>query len=170
MKQLLFGIILIVSFAIMTLFLSHAPITLVNGGDSLLTVAIRYVSTRDEVCRKATEEEKAKMLAHMRREEICERERKDSRVKLWVDGKEILNQQVKPLGLRSDGLSVLLHSFPVKSGDHEVKVSLQEDKIVSQSNVKENEIAEFSQEMNFKKNKRYLVEYQKEVGFKFFFN
>lgn len=163
MKRMLCAFFLIVAFAVSVLFFSHTPVTLANIGDSFLTLAVRYVSNREEVCRKATEEEKSKMLPHMRREEICERERKESQIKLWVDGKEILSQEVKPLGLRSDGLSVLLHTFPMSAGKHLIQVSLGEEK---GEDLKE--VSKFSEEINFEKNRRYLVEYQKDLGFKLF--
>ena len=168
MKRLLFAFFLIAGFAVFTLFLSHMPVTLAYIGDSFLTVAVRYVSGREEVCRKATEEEKSKMRPHMRREEICERERKESRIKLWVDGKEILNQEVKPLGLRSDGLSVLLHTFPMNAGKHLIQVSLGEEEGQERKEKDLKEVSKYSEEINFEKNKRYLIEYQKEVGFKLF--
>lgn len=167
MKRLYSILILILVFGGTTLLLSHMSVALVNSSESFLTVAIRYVSKTEELCRKTTEEEKAKMLAHMRREEICERERKDSRVKLWVDGQEIFSQQVIPLGFRSDGLSVLLHSFPLKSGTHQIRVALEQE-LGAKSDSNDKNIAEFSREINFEKNKRYLVEYQKDIGFKLF--
>lgn len=160
MRRIFTILILGVGFGLMLLFLSRMPLAFHTSQDSLLTLAIRYVSQSDELCRKATEEEKAKMLPHMRREEICERERKESRVVLSLDGAEIFSQQVKPLGFRADGLSVLLHNFPVTVGEHEVKVELR--KIEGET------ISSFEQRIYFDPHKRYLVEYQKDRGFELF--
>lgn len=144
---------------------SRARVRINASGDALLTLAVRYVSQSEEVCRKASEEEKAKMLPHMRREEICERGKKESRVRLWVDGKEALDERVKPLGLRSDGVSVLLHSYPLTAGAHPVRVTLEQ---VKSSEGGSEGIAEFSQEIKFEGNRRYLIEYQSEAGFRLF--
>lgn len=160
MRRIFTLLILSISFGAVILFFSRIKLNFDTSQVSLLTLAIRYVSESEELCRKASEEEKLKMLPHMRRDEICERERKKSLVHLVVDGNELYVKQLQPLGFRSDGLSVLLHTIPMLTGEHRVEISLK--------SIQGEAISTFSENIFFENNRRYLVDYQKGKGFELY--
>ncbi|MBI2390259.1 MAG: hydrogenase iron-sulfur subunit [Deltaproteobacteria bacterium] len=89
-----------------------------------LVVSFKHPGRTGEHCRRVTEEEKAKMPPHMRRDEICERGRAAVRLRVEVDGQERWRSSYAPQGLRGDGPSIALETLGIQAGEHRVVVSL----------------------------------------------
>jgi hypothetical protein len=136
------------------LFLSRLPIHLNYAGDSELLFTFRNAPKSDVKCRPATPEEKARMLPHMRREEICDRARPSTRVQVLVNGAPRLDKTFLPLGLSSDLMSIGMESIPVDPGTHQIDIE-----------VRDTETHTFSRSLPFQKDSRTLVEFLPEKGF-----
>jgi hypothetical protein len=100
----------------------HAP----AGTSSELVVSFKHAGTLGEHCRDVSEEEKAKLPVHMRRDRICDRGRAAVRLRVEVDGVPVVERAYAPAGIWSDGNSVAVEAIPIAPGEHDVRVSIGE--------------------------------------------
>lgn len=103
---------------------AESPRPLPPAPRSELVVSFKHPGVAGENCRKVSEEEKAAMPVHMRRDEICERGRAQVRLKVAVDGAQVLEKSYAPRGLSSDGNSMGIETLPLAPGKHRVEVWL----------------------------------------------
>lgn len=89
-----------------------------------LVLSMKYRPKVEELCRPATEEEKAKMMRHMKSDTICERSRPDVNVRVSVGPSVVHQATYEPHGLASDGPSFALIKIPVGEGEHQVKIEV----------------------------------------------
>lgn len=141
---------------------SHLPFQMARESESQLTVSFRIVPEANLHCHKATEEEKAKMLPHMRRDEICERARALTRMRVTMDGKEALDKTFKPIGLQSDGIVVALETLNQTAGEHDVRIEIKDSTKAGDWDYR------FERKMTFREGYRALVEFQRDKGFQIY--
>lgn len=91
---------------------------------SRLVVTFKHPGEISEECRQVTEEENAAKPAHMRRPEVCERQRSPVRLQIHIDGQRQLERTLTPTGLWQDGSSLALERIDVEPGVHEVIVRI----------------------------------------------
>jgi ferredoxin/coenzyme F420-reducing hydrogenase delta subunit len=91
---------------------------------SELVVTFKHPGQIGEDCRILTEEEKAALPVHMRKDKICDRRRADVRMRVAIDGTPVLEQAYAPKGIWGDGNSVAVERIPIAPGIHEVSVSI----------------------------------------------
>lgn len=159
LKRLLAQISLVLVFGVGFLFLSRMTFFMSQQEGSAMIVAFRSAANANLVCRTTTPEELAKMLPHMRQERICERTRPKTRMRITMDGHELLDRVYKPLGLNSDGVTVAFETLPVAIGQHEILVQIKDTEAGTAWNY------EFSKRFEFVRDRRYLVEFKKDKGF-----
>ncbi|MCO5113427.1 MAG: cytochrome b N-terminal domain-containing protein [Bdellovibrionaceae bacterium] len=128
---------LIVSLGLVFLI---AGLTRIPGGageeEGLLRVSIRLVGQNEKSCQEPSAEEMAKLPIHMRATEVCTYRALSYQLKLSIDGKEHLNEQVHPGGLRRDRPIYVNHEIKVATGVRDVQFSMepidsQDESIVS---------------------------------------
>ena len=116
------GAVLATFISAIVLLGSDLPSTLVPDETPEVVVSMKYRPEAAELCRPATEAEKAQMLKHMRRETICERQKPDARLEIVIDG-DVKHSATYPAhGLSSDGPSFAVVRIPVEPGEHDVRV------------------------------------------------
>lgn len=91
---------------------------------SELVVTFKHPGSIGENCRQVSEEEKARMPVHMRRDKLCERRRSDVRLRVAVDGNTVVERSYAPAGVWSDGNSVAVERVPLAPGEHLVSVAI----------------------------------------------
>jgi ferredoxin len=91
---------------------------------SELVVTFTHPGAVGEHCHVLSEEEKAKLPPHMRRDQICERRRAPVRLRVRVDGQLRVQRAYPPSGLWGDGNSVAIERIPVSPGEHDVEVAI----------------------------------------------
>ncbi len=89
-----------------------------------LVVSFKHPGRLSERCRVPTPEENARVPVHMRRDRICERGRSPVRMRVTVDGAEVLARSYAPRGLHRDEASVVLERIAVPAGDHAVRLEI----------------------------------------------
>jgi ferredoxin/coenzyme F420-reducing hydrogenase delta subunit len=92
-----------------------------------LVVSFKHPGKREENCRVRTDEELAKLPPHMRQRQVCDRGRVPVRLRVLLDGKEVLMRAYAPRGIWGDGNSVAVERIPVAAGTHEVSVSIGDE-------------------------------------------
>lgn len=93
---------------------------------SELVVSFKHPGVLGENCRVLSEEEKAKLPPHMRRDTICDRGRAPVRLRVELDGKPVIERAYAPAGIWGDGESVAVERLPVTPGEHDVRVAIGE--------------------------------------------
>ncbi|MBX3039074.1 MAG: cytochrome b N-terminal domain-containing protein [Bdellovibrionaceae bacterium] len=91
----------------------------------LLRLNIRLVGQTEKTCRPPSAEETAKLPLHMRAAEICSYRSLSYRMKLNIDGKEILDEPVHPGGLKRDRPLYVSRDIEVDSGTHRIEFSME---------------------------------------------
>jgi coenzyme F420-reducing hydrogenase delta subunit/Pyruvate/2-oxoacid:ferredoxin oxidoreductase delta subunit len=89
-----------------------------------LIVSFKAAGKAAERCRKPTEAELAKLPRHMRPKQICERRRSNVRMKVFVDGKQLVDKSYEPHGVWHDGNSVAIERLVATEGVHDVRVEI----------------------------------------------
>lgn len=95
-------------------------------GGSELVVSFKHPGQSGQHCRKVSEEEKAKLPVHMRQDQICERGRASVKLRVVVDGANVLERSYPPRGLSSDGNSIALERLALSPGEHRVSIALDD--------------------------------------------
>ncbi len=90
--------------------------------NALLRLSWRTQGMSIEDCRTLTEEELARIPAHMRRAEECVGTIVDYELVLEVDGLALVVDTVGPSGARHDRPVYVFQDFPVEPGNHSVSV------------------------------------------------
>jgi len=89
-----------------------------------LVVSFKHPGQTAQQCRPLTEEEIRARPAHMRPKEICTRQRATVRMRISLDGNEIVNRSYEPRGVWKDGNSIAIERFAVPEGEHRVRVEI----------------------------------------------
>lgn len=100
------------------------PHRVAGPASSELVVTFKHPGSISENCRTLSNEEKARMPVHMRRNEICERRRSDVRLRVAVDGDTVVERAYAPAGVWSDGNSVAVERIALAPGEHRVSVAI----------------------------------------------
>lgn len=103
--------------------LSRVPITAVKSEDAELRLAWRYRSERVRECRTRTAEELAKLPAHMRMAQDCERRVRPYVLDVVVDGRPAARDTVRAAGAQSDRPLVVFRRISLAPGRHETRVT-----------------------------------------------
>lgn len=91
---------------------------------SELVVSFKHSGGLSENCRDLSEEEKAALPAHMRRDRVCDRARNDIRLRVEVDGAAVIETVYPPTGVWGDGTSVGIERIALEPGEYDVRVSI----------------------------------------------
>lgn len=102
--------------------LTRVPVSLHGDDEALLRLSWRLDGAVLRDCRAPSAEERARMPAHMAREEICEERIVPYRLTLRLDDREVLDRHVRPRGARADRPLSVFHEVPATVGEHRVRV------------------------------------------------
>jgi hypothetical protein len=94
---------------------------------ALLKLSFNHQGKPVSECRRATDEELAKLPANMRAPMRCPRERSPITVELDVDGRTALRCVARPSGLSHDGASAVYHRIELPAGTHQIAVRVNDD-------------------------------------------
>ncbi|NOX36365.1 MAG: hydrogenase iron-sulfur subunit [Calditrichaeota bacterium] len=72
----------------------------------------------------ATQKSNDELLPHMRGAASIQRVRVPVRMRIFVDGKEVLNKSYRPGGLFNDGTSLAIEKLPIPEGRHRVRIEI----------------------------------------------
>lgn len=161
MRWVATGLLIGLSLAIFA-FANRVPFKMSYSNRANLMVSFRHAPSIPVKCRPLSEEEQAKMLAHMRVKEICERGRAESKLMVSIDGQEVFNRHYQPLGFKSDMLSIGTIELPLEPGHRMVRVEIVDEGAPASSTLS------FNEEIDFQANHRYLINYYKDTGFKLY--
>jgi hypothetical protein len=102
--------------------LSRVPYAAEPGADALLRLAWRARGERVEQCRRLTPAELARVPAHMRQEIQCTGRIVPYRLRVALDGREVINELVQAAGARHDRPLYVFRELRVPPGPHALAV------------------------------------------------
>lgn len=91
---------------------------------SQLVISFRHPGRAEENCRDLTPEEKAQRPAHMQVARVCDRTRASVRLRVLLDGRELITQAYAPGGIWGDGPSIAVETLPVETGRRHVEIAI----------------------------------------------
>lgn len=95
--------------------------------EALLRLSFNHPGKPVGDCRRRTEEELAKMPPQLRQPLDCPRERSPVRVRVEMDGNEIVDATFPASGLSRDGAATGYRRIPIIAGEHRFKVQVNDD-------------------------------------------
>lgn len=101
---------------------SSAPIALHDAEQAMLRVAWSARPERIERCRQQSEEELARLPAHMRLPVVCEGASAQYRLTVRYQGRIVADETVRGGGLRQDRRISVFHELPIDPGDADIEV------------------------------------------------
>jgi hypothetical protein len=119
------GGILVVASAIGVAWLSRMPYRFHGDDRALIRLAWSARPERIETCRRPSEEELARLPAHMREREVCEGTSARYRLQVIRDRTVVLDEIVRGAGLRHDRPVYLLRDLPTMPGPHQLEVRFE---------------------------------------------
>lgn len=102
--------------------LSQVPYEAEAGGHAVIRLAWRIRGVRVEECRQLTQEELDRVPSHMRRTEECEGRTLPYRLQVTLDGRELVDEEVRASGARGDRPLYVFHEQAVAPGAHEIRI------------------------------------------------
>lgn len=93
---------------------------------ALLKFSLAHLSERLVPCRRLSEAERQALPPTRRVYEVCERPRAPTVIELRLDGELLVSRRIDPAGLRNDGRSYYLDSFPVPAGEQLLELRLRD--------------------------------------------
>jgi hypothetical protein len=103
--------------------LSAVPWTPATAGKAMLRLSWRAAGVVVEECRAPTEEENARLPAHMRLPEICDGRSLPFLLEATVDGAVVLHDTIATAGVSGDRPLYVLDRLEVTPGAHDVTVT-----------------------------------------------
>jgi hypothetical protein len=103
--------------------LSRVPYQPPGGELATIRLSWRTPAEFREECREPTTEELERLPVHMRRQIICEGYTVPYRLRAELDGAPILDELVRPAGVRQDRPVYLMREIVLEPGEHTIKVS-----------------------------------------------
>lgn len=99
----------------------------VAGDPSVASIRLSWRFRGEAVreCRPLTEEERAELPVHMRREEVCERRIAPYRLRVLVDGREVVADRIHGGGAREDRPIYVFREIRVPPGTLELRVGFE---------------------------------------------
>lgn len=107
-------------------FASRPQIHLLPPEAAQIKLNLAHSAQRTKECRKLTSAEIAKLPPNERRPNTCGRERVPMQVQLVLDGRELYEDTVEPIGLSADGPARVYKKFTVPSGRHQIVARLKD--------------------------------------------
>ena len=104
-------------------YLSQVPIG-TESTNGIIRVGAKIPGRAVENCRELTEEEKAKLLPHMRKPKICDTTMLDYVLKVSIDNKESFSKKLKRSGLHGDSPIFVAEDFNASPGTHNVSIRI----------------------------------------------
>ena len=101
---------------------SHVAMTLHGSDQALLRLAWSARPERIERCRQQSEEELARLPAHMRQPVSCEGVNAQYRLTVRDEGRLVMERVVRGGGLRQDRRLYVFHELPLAPGDRRIEV------------------------------------------------
>jgi hypothetical protein len=105
--------------------LSRVPYGVRDGETSLVRLSWRYRGEREEECRELSEEELARLPAHMRQPIVCEGQAVSFLLEVTIDGAAAARDTIRAAGARADRPLYVFRELPVTPGAHALRVSLR---------------------------------------------
>jgi ferredoxin len=126
---------------------------------SELVVSFKHPGEVSEHCHTLSDEEKATLPAHMRRDKVCDRRRADVRLRVEIDEQLVLDRSYAPAGIWGDGNSIAVERIPVSPGEHRIEVSIGQTHDANEWNF------EGEQTLSFSEDARRVVTFDRLNGF-----
>jgi hypothetical protein len=101
---------------------ASAPITIHGSDQAILRLAWSARPERIENCRQQTEEELARVPAHMRQPVVCEGVSAEYRLTVQHDGTVVTDRHVRGGGLRQDRRIYIFDELPLAPGERTIEV------------------------------------------------
>jgi len=106
--------------------LSRVPYDSAGRDEALIRLSWRTPGELVTECRRLTPEELERLPAHMRREEVCEGRMAPYRLRVTIDGEEVLDDIVRAAGVREDRPLYVYRELFVAPGEHRIEVDWEE--------------------------------------------
>ena len=119
------GVVLGVAVVVVLVFAANAPITVHGSEQALLRLAWSMRPERVERCRQQSEEELARLPAHMRQPVICEGASAQYRLTVRHDGVVAAERIIHGGGLRQDRRIYVFHELPLDPGEGTIEVRFE---------------------------------------------
>jgi hypothetical protein len=105
--------------------LAGVPYAAEHPGDAVIRLAWRARGERGQRCRRLSPDELAKLPVHMRQEEVCERGMLPYHLRVAIDGRTMVDQEVRAGGAQSDRPLFVFQELPVPPGEHRVTITFE---------------------------------------------
>ena len=120
----LVGLLVLAIAVVLTIAGSFAPYRTAHDDRPELVVSFKHPGQLTEQRRALTEQEKAALPVHMRRDFDLVRARQPVRLRITVDGRQALARTCAPSGIWSDGNAIAMERLFVPAGPHRVEVAI----------------------------------------------
>lgn len=111
--------------------LSYVPYAHDAAAGSELRLAWRARSARVEACRRRTAEELARLPAHMRQEEVCERGVAPYRLEVALGDSTVVNRLIIAAGARADRPLYVFETLALPAGTYTLRVAFTREGAVA---------------------------------------
>jgi len=109
--------------------LAGVPYTADRSEGAVIRLAWRARGERVQRCRRRSAAELAKLPVHMREEEVCERGMLPYQLRVAVDGRPVVDREVRAGGARADRPLFVFEELPVAPGLHRMTITFAREPV-----------------------------------------
>jgi len=157
------GIMLFLPIVFIGIFSTWPSYQFYGPDESQLLLSFKKRTVKEHLCDEKELEaynvEMESLPKHMRARgrECGSRARVPLEVNIWLDGEKSISKVIKPAGIHSDGVVFVFEKFTFKSGPHDIKITVRDQK-----DDPEVKTMEFNEHLDFQPRKVTLVTYTPE--------
>lgn len=104
---------------------TRAPYAVNPPDAAAIRLAWRALGEAALHCRTASPEELARLPAHMRQKQICERRLPTFELEVELDGAQVIDERIAPAGAAGDRAAVVLRELRVAPGPHRLRIEFE---------------------------------------------
>lgn len=108
-------------------FSINPPYHQLEENQGVITLSFTHATKLREPCRKLSQDELMKLAPNMRLSMDCKRERSPLILELYLDDKLLTKTVLQPSGIHKDQGVSMFKSIKVKSGEHKLRIWMNDD-------------------------------------------
>ena len=118
------GLVMLIVALTLLVTVSNLGYSVPANPEPCLVVSFKHTGEVDAIVHELSAEELAKLPVHMRPQRQIERRRSAVRLRVVVDGTELLNRSYEPKGIWHDGNSIGIEELYLTPGFHDVEIAI----------------------------------------------
>ncbi len=152
------GLSYMIFMAVVWYFSTRPAYHQLEDDQAVITLSFTHATKLRGACRKLSQQELMNLAPNMRLPTDCPRERSPLRLELYIDGEILTHATLEPAGFRKDQGVSLFQRIKVKSGEHKLRLWMNDDVNVKGATY------QYEKKVTLKPEQQLLIDFKTSAG------